>query len=181
MKSFCEANGHLSKYLAISIEISQSLEAQNLLNSFNILRTDLLATNLWKSRERCSHVQNQSSVFDLYARHSQECWYLWRLMCISNGPEAKKYNEGSSSASQLVTSHFMNLSVNSKFGTLLQLGGLLRMWMNFAIRFASCQMSGYFELLQRGKLDLWSNPARLARVDPWRSSYRQNKDKTKAV
>ena len=47
-------------------------------------------------------------------------------MCISNGPEAKKYNESSSSASQLVTSHFMNLLVNSKFGT-LQLGGLLRM------------------------------------------------------
>lgn len=157
MKTFCQANGHLSKYLAISIEISQSLEAQNLLmlNSFSIFRTDLLS--------------------------SQECWYFWRLMCISNGPEAKKYNESSSSASQLVTSHFMNLSVNSKFGTLLQPGGLLRMWMNLAIWFSSSRMSGYFELLQRGKLDLWSNPARLARVDPWRSSYRQNKDKTKAV
>ncbi len=100
-------------------------------------------------------------------------------MCISNGPEAKKYNESSSSASQLVTSHFMNLSVNSKFGKIVAAVGLLRIWMNLAIWFAS-QMSGYFELLQRGKLDLWSHPARLARVDPWRSC-RQSKDKTLAV
>ena len=28
-------------------------------------------------------------------------------------------------------------------------------------------VTGYFELLQRGNLDLWSHPARLARVDPW--------------